>query len=113
MTMLAKLRPVLALAYRFKPGRTFAQALVPAVGAGLLGVDWLPALAIAAGAGLAAFLQIWGEGGDMLADDRRVTGTKPARPVSITVPADGKMYDVDLTTGTVTEVADDDFEAKP
>lgn len=63
--------------YRFKPGRTFAQALVPAVGSSaIFDVDWRVSLGSAAAAGLVALLQIWGEGGDMFADDERVTGTK-------------------------------------
>lgn len=69
----------LRAAYRFKPGRTFAQALVAALlgnGLGLLDVDWAQALSVAGLAGVVSLLQIWGEGGDLLADDARVTATK-------------------------------------
>lgn len=69
-------------AYRFKPGRTFAQALVATLlgdGLGVLSVDWQQSLSIAALAGLVSLLQIWGEGGRMLADDTRVTHTYDPR----------------------------------
>ena len=72
------LKSLPAAAYRFKPGRTFAQALVAALlgnGLGVLDVDWLQALSVAGLAGVVSLLQIWGEGGDLLADDKRVTGT--------------------------------------
>lgn len=76
--MLAKLRPVAAVVYRFKPLRTFWQVAAPGLGASaIFEVDWRLTLGLAASAGVAAFAQIWGEGGDMLADDKRVTGTKP------------------------------------
>lgn len=80
---MTKLKAALGLAYRFKPGRTFAQALAGTLAldvatTGILDVDLPTKAAIAAGAGVVAFLQIWGEGGDMLADDKRVTGTKAA-----------------------------------
>ena len=66
----------LSVAYRFKPGRTFAQALVGLlVGSTVFDIDWKTALGGAALAGLVALLQIWAEGGEMLADDARVTGT--------------------------------------
>jgi hypothetical protein len=68
----------LRAAYRFKPGRTFAQALVAALlgnGLGVLDVDWIQALSVAGLAGVVSLLQIWGEGGDLLADDSRVTHT--------------------------------------
>lgn len=66
----------LAAIYRFKPGRTFAQALVGLlVGSTVFDIDWRIALGGAALAGLVSFLQIWAEGGQMLADDKRVTGT--------------------------------------
>ena len=66
----------LAILYRFKPGRTFAQALVGLlVGSTIFDIDWQTALGGAALAGLVALLQIWAEGGEMLADDARVTGT--------------------------------------
>ena len=75
------MRAVLALVYRFKPLRTAAQALVGLlVGTTILDVDWTTALAGGALAGIVAFLQIWGEGGDMLAADKRVTGSKPSEP---------------------------------
>ena len=38
-------------------------------------IDWTTALGGAALAGLVSLLQIWAEGGQMLADDERVTGT--------------------------------------
>lgn len=72
------MKTALALAYRFKPGRTFAQALVATLlgdGLGVLDVEWQQSLSVAALAGLVSLLQIWGEGGDMLADDKRVTDT--------------------------------------
>lgn len=67
-------------AYRFKPGRTFAQTL-----AAMLAVDAVNILdsdigtkaAVAATAAVVSFLQIWGEGGNLLASDARVTHTKP------------------------------------
>lgn len=67
---------MLATVYRFKPGRTFAQALVGLlVGSTVFDIDWQAALGGALLAGLLSLLQIWAEGGDMLADDERVTGT--------------------------------------
>ena len=64
--------------YRFKPGRTFAQALVGLlVGSTIFDIDWTVALGGGALAGLVSFLQIWAEGGQMLADDERVTRTAP------------------------------------
>ena len=73
------LRAAASAAYRFKPGRTFAQALVATLlgdGLGVLSVDWQQSLSVAGLAGLVSLLQIWGEGGDLLADDARVTDTK-------------------------------------
>lgn len=75
---MSKARTVASAAYRFKPGRTFAQALVATLlgdGLGVLSVDWQQSLSVAALAGLVSLLQIWGEGGDLLADDKRVTAT--------------------------------------
>ena len=72
------MRAFLAAAYRFKPGRTFAQALVATLlgdGLGVLDVAWQQSLSVAGLAGLVSLLQIWGEGGQMLADDKRVTHT--------------------------------------
>ena len=69
---------MLQLLYRFKPMRTFAQTLAAALaadGVGLLDVDWPARLSMAGMAGLLSLLMIWGEGGQMLADDTRVTGT--------------------------------------
>ena len=66
--------------YRFKPGRTFAQALGAALvadGTGVLDTQWTAKLSLAGIAGAISFLQIWSEGGDLLADDERVTATKP------------------------------------
>lgn len=83
---LAVVQALGAIVYRFKPGRTFAQTLgaalaLDAATTGILDVDLAAKAAIAASVGLASFLMIWGEGGDMLADDARVTGTKtPAEP---------------------------------
>ena len=66
----------LSILYRFKPGRTFAQALVGLlVGSTIFDIDWQTALGGAALAGLVSLLQIWAEGGEMLAVDARVTGT--------------------------------------
>lgn len=66
----------LSALYRFKPGRTFAQALVGLlVGSTVFDIDWQAALGGAALAGIVSFLQIWGEGGQMLGDDARVTDT--------------------------------------
>lgn len=78
---LAAIQAVGAVLYRFKPGRTFAQTLgaslaLDAATTGVLDVDLAAKAAIAASVGLASLLMIWGEGGDMLADDTRVTGTK-------------------------------------
>ena len=73
----------LALAYRFKPGRTFAQAAVAqllAVQVGLLEVDWAQVLSVSGLAAAVSLLQIWGEGGDLFADDKRVTDTKAPGP---------------------------------
>lgn len=73
---MGQIRAALSAAYRFKPGRTFAQALIPAIGSSsIFDVDWRISLGSAAAAGLLSLLQIWGEGGSMLADDKRVTGT--------------------------------------
>ncbi len=69
---------MLQLLYRFKPVRTFAQTLGAALaadGVGLLDTDWPARLSMAGMAGLISLLMIWGEGGQMLADDTRVTGT--------------------------------------
>ena len=68
-------------AYRFKPGRTFAQALgamLVADGTGILDTPWPAKMSLAGMAGILSLLQIWGEGGDLLADDKRVTSSKPA-----------------------------------
>lgn len=68
-------------AYRFKPGRTFAQALGAALvadGTGVLDTAWVAKLSLAGIAGVISLLQIWGEGGDLLAADDRVTSSKPA-----------------------------------
>ena len=76
------MRALLAAAYRFKPGRTFAQALVATLlgdGLGVLDVAWEQSLSVAGLAGLVSLLQIWGEGGQMLADDKRVTQTYDAK----------------------------------
>lgn len=63
--------------YRFKPLRTFAQVLAPAVaGSAIFEVPWGISLGLAASAGVASFLQIIGEGGELFADDKRVTGTR-------------------------------------
>jgi hypothetical protein len=65
--------------YRFKPGRTFAQALAAALvadGTGVLDTMWAAKLSLAGIAGAISFLQIWSEGGDLLADDKRVTDSK-------------------------------------
>lgn len=67
---------LLRAVYRFKPGRTAAQALVATLGAdatGVLDTQWVAKLSLAGMAGLVSFLQIWSEGGKMLADDERVT----------------------------------------
>jgi hypothetical protein len=75
--MTNKIRAALAALYRFKPGRTFAQALVGLlVGSTVFDIDWTTALGGAALAGLVSLLQIWAEGGELLAADARVTGTK-------------------------------------
>jgi hypothetical protein len=71
-----KIRAALAAAYRFKPLRTASQALAPLIGTTMLGVDWRIAIGTAAAAGLVSLLQITAEGGDLFADDARVTGTK-------------------------------------
>lgn len=76
------MRDFLALVYRFKPLRTAAQVMAPGVGASsIFDVDWRITIGLAAAAGVSSFLQILGEGGDMLADDKRVTRTKPTEPV--------------------------------
>ena len=79
---MSRVRAAASAAYRFKPGRTFAQALVATLlgdGLGVLDVDWQQSASVAALAGLVSLLQIWGEGGNMLADDTRVTRTYDAR----------------------------------
>lgn len=79
--MTQKIRAALRAAYRFKPGRTFAQALGAAIGAnglGILDVEWPDALSLAGMAGLGSLLMIWAEGGQLFADDKRVTGTATA-----------------------------------
>ena len=49
----------LSALYRFKPGRTFAQALVGLlVGSTVFDIDWQAALGGAALAGIVSFLQI-------------------------------------------------------
>jgi hypothetical protein len=78
---MSKFLAALRAAYRFKPARTFAQALIPAIGTStIFHVDWGLTLGTAATAGLLSFLQIASEGGDLLADDARVTKTKPTPP---------------------------------
>lgn len=79
------MRTFLSDLYRFKPLRTAAQTIVGLlVGTTILDVDWQTSLAGGALAGVVSFLQILGEGGDMLADDERITGTKdePTKPVT-------------------------------
>lgn len=69
---------MLATVYRFKPLRTFAQALAAALtadGVGILDTDWPARLSLSGMAGLVSLLMIWGEGGRLLADDARVTKT--------------------------------------
>ena len=64
--------------YRFKPLRSFAQSLAGlllADGTGLLNTEWEAKLSISGMIGLITLLQIWAEGGHMLADDKRVTKT--------------------------------------
>ena len=72
------MRKVLETVYRFKPGRTAAQAIVALlVGTTIFDIDWTTALGGGALAGIVSFLQIYGEGGELFADDARVTKTKP------------------------------------
>lgn len=60
------MKKYLRLAYRWRPGRTFAQTLaggLVATGAtGVLDVAWPVVLSAAALAGLGAFLQAWADG---------------------------------------------------
>ena len=98
--------------YRFKPGRTFAQALAALLlsdSVGVLDVDWIQALSVAAMAGLVSLLQIWGEGGDMLADDTRVTRTATTEPDD---PALGEriLLDEDEVTRGVSRVQGEVFD---
>jgi hypothetical protein len=68
-------------AYRFKPGRTFAQTLASMLAVDAIGIldsDLGAKAAVAVTAGVVSFLQIWGEGGNLLARDEHVTHTKPA-----------------------------------
>jgi len=93
--------------YRFKPGRTFAQALAAVLladGTGILDTQWQVKLSVSGMAGLVSLLQIWSEGGDLLAEDTRVTGSKPSDPEpvsderlrSINLPADGVTRTVEF-----------------
>lgn len=64
-------------ALRFKPGRTFAQALAALLGAdgiGLLDVDWTSSLSVSGMAGLLSALTIWAQGQTWLAESRTDTG---------------------------------------
>lgn len=72
------MRGALANVYRFKPLRTAAQAAGAALladGTGLIDTEWTGVASLSGMAGVVAFLMIWGEGGHMLADDKRVTKT--------------------------------------
>jgi hypothetical protein len=65
------LRTALSYAYSFKPGRTFAQALVAALvadGTGLLDTDWGAKLSVAGMAAVLSFLQGWADGSDQFAE---------------------------------------------
>lgn len=74
---MTKFKEALKRAYQFKPLRTFSQALAGLLGgATLLDVDWKQAVAGAGLTGLLSLLQITAEGGDLFADDKRVTKTK-------------------------------------
>lgn len=85
--------------YRFKPLRTFAQSfagLLLADGTGLLDTDWATKLSTSGMIGLITLLQIFAEGGHMLADDKNVTKTaqlpdEPAahEPLNVTGPPAG------------------------
>ena len=56
-------------AYDFKPFRTAAQVLAPAVASSVMfDLDWKVSLGLAGAAGLACFLQIVGEGGQLFAE---------------------------------------------
>lgn len=68
----------LALVYRFKPLRTSAQTLAGLIGTNAVGITefaWTDSLSVSAMAGVAAFVQIWSEGGDMFGEDKRVTNS--------------------------------------
>jgi hypothetical protein len=64
--------------YRFKPLRTTAQVLATTLladGTGVLDTDWKAKASISVMSGVVSLLQIFAEGGHMLADDKRVTQT--------------------------------------
>jgi hypothetical protein len=72
----SRVRAAASAAYRFKPGRTFAQALGATLagnGIGVLDLDWVQALSVSGLAAVLSLLQIWGEGGEMLAEEERVS----------------------------------------
>jgi hypothetical protein len=70
MTLATALRK----AYRWKPGRTFAQALAAGLATtgavGILDAAWIPVLSAAALAGVISFLQAWADGTDQFAADK-------------------------------------------
>lgn len=66
-----KLTTILQKAYRWKPGRTFAQTLAAglvAAGVGLVEADWAGLLSMAGMALVVAFLQAWADGSDQFGD---------------------------------------------
>ncbi len=66
------LHQIMRKAYRWKPGRTFAQTLAAglvAAGVGLIEADWPGLLSVAGMALAVAFLQAWADGSDQFATD--------------------------------------------
>ena len=64
--------PIWHVISRWKPGRTFAQALAAlliADGAGLLDTDWPQQLSVAGMSGLLSFLSLWAQGQEQMAED--------------------------------------------
>lgn len=61
------------LVLRWKPGRTFAQALAAQIasnGLGITDVEWPAALSTSGLAGVAAFVMIWAQGQSWFAEPR-------------------------------------------
>ena len=98
--------------------KTFAQslaALLVASGAGVLDTDWPARFSVAGMAAVVSVLTSVGSaqigddgpslGGEVLARWAKVEPVSAERLRAMEVPADGRQYDVDLKSGTVTPVA--------